>query len=464
VFASRYDVQSRVGSGASATVYRAVDLEANRVVALKISRPYVLTKHRRAARFLREVQAVQRIDHDGIVRIFDWGIEHDCAYIAMELIAGDDLYDIVKSEAPMEEHRAVLIAARICDALAAAHPLGVIHRDLKPRNVMVLEGQANGAQNGATRVKLLDFGLAKLMRTPADDEGTLPLELTKPGAVLGTPHYMAPEQVRSEGDVDGRADLYAVSVMLYEMVTARRPVEERNAVRALIALGSARPKPPREHVADIDPDLEGIIMRGLAKAPSDRFPSADQMAGDLHELAERLRAELEPTLYYKSAHRRSESSDDMEAPTRMKTPAVEAAVPASVDSDEEEDSEDDVLTRVQRPQQQERPQREERSEDDLELPTRVYKPGEGPQAPKMRAKRKRSDERKPAVTESDILPTRVMRRKRDAPAPPVAVPEPPAEPRAARERSETEKGVRAALLTLTVVAIVAALGRWLDLW
>ncbi len=447
VFATRYHVESRIGTGASATVYRARLLDEERPVALKISRPFVLTKAKRAARFLREVQAVHRIDHESCARILDWGVAHECAYIAMELVEGDDLYEVIHRDAPLPPAQAVGIAAAMCGVLQAAHELGVVHRDLKPRNVVLLPTPDPA---GRPRVKVLDFGLAKLLRAPTDDEGTLPLELTRPGAVIGTPHYMAPEQVRVEGEIDGRADLYAVCVILYELVTGHRPLEERNAVRALIALGTTPPRPPSEHVADIDPELERVILRGLEKKPEARFASARELGEHLDAIAERLKDDELPTRLFPA-----DDADD----------GVETRVVRRSADEEADRAETEVMSKRRRPRV--RPIDPLSSEDsEEEPPTRVYAPGQAPRAPKMVAKAPPKAPSEPDLDEH--APTVVMKvggsKRRRSREPRGADDHRDRVPPTQRMPSQVERGVRAAVLTLTLATLAGALGRWLACW
>ncbi len=440
VFAKRYAVQTRVGSGASATVYRARDLERDTQVALKISRPFLLTKHRRAARFLREVQAVQRIEHPGCVQVLDWGIDADCAYIAMEFIEGGDLYDFVRREAPMSARRALSIAAEICDVLEAAHGLGVVHRDLKPKNVMLVS-----EERGRAHVKVLDFGLAKLMRFPTDDESTLPVDLTRAGAVLGTPHYMAPEQILG-GDIDGRADLYAISVILYELLTARRPLEEPSTVRALVAIGTVEPTPPSVYLPDIDPQLEELLLFGLRKKPEERFQTAAQMAHALRTIAQSLDGDEQATALY---------TQDPEPRTRIRSAA---------DDDDDDGFRDEQLTSVRRPRATDHSSDET---DDVPL-TRVYRVNEPRRAPRMVAKDR-------LARPSPVAPAPLRTRQETGPDDSdehdetvviggTAAAQYHRQPPPREAPSEMEKGLRAALATIVLAAFVAILGRWLQFW
>ena len=284
----RYRVHELIGRGGSAAVYRAERAGSAEPVALKIIHPE-LAKHRLpSARFHREAKAVARIDHPGVVRVLDWGVQDEWQYIAMELIEGEDLDKVLKREAPFTEARAVSIALAVCDVLCAAHALGVVHRDLKPRNVKLLPDDEG--------IKVLDFGLAKLIRRGSAADETMPNALTRPESTLGTPSYMAPEQVRQR-EVDERADLYSLGVILYEMITARRPIEGGDPVSVLIKLAKETPIPPSVHRPDVHGRLEQLIMRCLEKDPDRRPQSADEMRTKLAALTDELeeRAEADPT-------------------------------------------------------------------------------------------------------------------------------------------------------------------------
>ncbi|HZO16853.1 MAG TPA: serine/threonine-protein kinase [Polyangiaceae bacterium] len=283
----RYRVHELIGRGGSAAVYRAERAGSAEPIALKIIHRE-LAKHRLpSARFHREAKAVARIDHPGVVRVLDWGVQDEWQYIAMELIQGEDLDKVLKREAPFTESRAVSIALAVCDVLCAAHALGVVHRDLKPRNVKLLP-------NGG--IKVLDFGLAKLLRSANAVDETMPNALTRPESTLGTPSYMAPEQVRQR-EVDGRADLYSLGVILYEMITGRRPIEGGDPVSVLIKLAKETPIPPSAHRPDVHGRLEQLIMLCLEKDPDRRPQSAEEMRARLAALVDELedRAEADPT-------------------------------------------------------------------------------------------------------------------------------------------------------------------------
>ncbi len=272
----RYRVTERIGTGAMAAIYRAEQDREPKDVALKIIRPEIVQNRTVSARFHREAKAASKLRHPGIVGIVGWGFEGDIPYIAMELIEGEDLFEVLEREGPLPQAWSVLTAMRICDALAVAHAEGVVHRDLKPENVMVIP-PVDGGEHG---VKVLDFGIAKLVGPVGYSDETVPQVLTKVGSAVGTPSHMAPEQARGD-QVDGRSDIYALGVVLYEMVTGHLPFEGNNPLLVAIQQVRDEPPPPSRWLPDIHPKLEQLILRMLAKSPDERPQTADLLGRQL---------------------------------------------------------------------------------------------------------------------------------------------------------------------------------------
>src|SRR5690606_13756336 len=220
----RYELVALVGRGAMADVFRGRDLERGTEVAIKVVPAELVASPVAAARFQREVKASSKLDHPAIVRVHAWGLDEDHGYIVMDLVEGEDLYDVIQRRGVLPVKEAIGLAIQVLGGLEAAHAAGVIHRDLKPENLMLSpDGQA----------RILDFGIAKLHPTGSRDEETIPGSLTQVGTAVGTPSHMAPEQARG-GQVDGRADLYAVGVLLYEMVTGRLPFEGKSPIELVM--------------------------------------------------------------------------------------------------------------------------------------------------------------------------------------------------------------------------------------
>jgi eukaryotic-like serine/threonine-protein kinase len=272
--ASKYRVEQLIGEGGMGKVYRAVQLALDKPVVLKVLRRALLSDQRTVLRFQREAKAASRLNHPNSISVLDFGRSEDGAmYIAMEYVEGRDLHSILTREWPLPEGRVIKITAQVLSALAEAHAASVIHRDLKPENIMV--EQRRGEPDF---VKVLDFGIAKIIDGSADEGPAL----TRVGFVCGTPEYMSPEQAR-DGRLDARSDLYAVGVILYQLMAGKLPFDSDSAVGFATKHLTEVPLPPtaRRPEAQISPALEQLIMRALAKDPDQRPQTADQFRAEL---------------------------------------------------------------------------------------------------------------------------------------------------------------------------------------
>jgi serine/threonine protein kinase len=269
----RFVVREKVGAGAFGTVYRAHDPHLDREVALKVPNPGVMSDPNRAERFLREAQIAARLWHQHIVPVFDAGKDGEQFYIATAFVAGKPLSDGIP-ESGTEFARAARLARELAEALACAHEKGIVHRDVKPQNVMI---------DKADRVLLMDFGLAALQH----EEVT---RLTQDGAILGTPSYMAPEQARGQSaEVTPAADQYAVGVVLYELLTGEVPFKGRANV-ILHHVLHTEPGPPSARRPDVPADLEAICLKAMSKRPEGRHASCAALADELRRWQERAAA------------------------------------------------------------------------------------------------------------------------------------------------------------------------------
>lgn len=262
--ANRYLVADVLGAGGLCTVYRAEDLRRGRDVALKVLPADKARVTEFAARFGREVTTAKRIDHPNVAAITDSGDLPDGAkFLAMELLQGTLLSNALLA-GRMPRARALVIARQMLVGLGKAHELGVVHRDVKPHNVMLVDG------GGLETVKLFDFGIASNDRAA--------IQLTMPGTAFGTPEYIAPEQAMGQ-KVDARADLYAVGVVLYEMLAGRLPFVCKDDVAFLRAHIKETPQPPSRVAPDarISADIDELVLRALAKDPEQRFGTAAEM-------------------------------------------------------------------------------------------------------------------------------------------------------------------------------------------
>jgi serine/threonine protein kinase/Flp pilus assembly protein TadD len=274
-----YQVLAKIGEGGMGIVYSALDARLGRTVALKVLPPGKSNDPKRRQRFLREARAAAALNHPNIVGIYDIGHDHGVDFIAMELVAGRSLYQLMRrAQLPLSE--ILSYSSQIASALAKAHAAGVVHRDLKPGNVMITDEGS---------VKLLDFGLAQLnpVLTVADaglqEETATESAITEMGVAVGTLQYMSPEQARGE-TVDKRSDIFSFGVLLYEMLGGSRPFHASSAVALLHAIGYDQPKPIAELRGDIPAGLQEIVSRCLQKQPEARFGSMEPVATALRTM------------------------------------------------------------------------------------------------------------------------------------------------------------------------------------
>lgn len=279
--ARKYQIQALIGEGGMGKVYRARQVDLDKVVVLKVLRHSLLSDERTVARFRREAKAASRLNHPNSIGILDFGQTEDGAlFIAMEFVPGEDLHTVLSNNGPLPERRIIRIITQVLSALSDAHSVGVIHRDLKPENIMVEQ-----RRNDPDFVKVLDFGIAKIQ----DSDGPA---LTRAGFVCGTPEYMSPEQARG-AQLDHRSDLYAVGVILYQLVTGVLPFEADSAVGYATKHLNEEPLPPskRRSGVRVSPGMERIILRALSKNADDRPADAESFKQELLALEEELYAQ-----------------------------------------------------------------------------------------------------------------------------------------------------------------------------
>jgi eukaryotic-like serine/threonine-protein kinase len=272
--AGRYVLESPIGAGGMATVWLGRDEVLARTVAIKVLREDLTAQGAFVERFRREAVAAARLAHPHIVKVFDTGIDDGVCYIVLERVEGESLRDLMRRAGPMECSRMTQLMVPVLMALEAAHAEGVIHRDIKPGNILV------GLDGG---VKVTDFGIAKAAFAGGD--------LTTTGAVLGTVHYLSPEQVQGT-EVDARSDLYSAAAVMYEMLTARPPFEANTAVASAMMRLTTDPPPPGAIRGGISRDVEAVVMKGMARDREQRFPSAEAMRAAL----QRTRTFREPAV------------------------------------------------------------------------------------------------------------------------------------------------------------------------
>jgi eukaryotic-like serine/threonine-protein kinase len=262
VFSNRYEIQRGIARGGMAEVYLARDQLLDRPVAVKVLFAEYARDPSFVERFRREAQSAANLNHPNIVAIYDWGQERGTYFIVMEYVRGRSLRDVVQVNGPFSARRTAEIGAEIAGALEFAHRNGVVHRDVKPGNVLIT---ADGD------IKVTDFGIARAGTSEA---------LTQTGAVMGTAAYFSPEQAQGF-PVDGRSDVYSLGVVLYEMVTGTPPFTGESPVAVAYKHVREEPEPPAARAPDLPPDLEQIILTAMAKDPDSRYQTADELRTDL---------------------------------------------------------------------------------------------------------------------------------------------------------------------------------------
>lgn len=284
VLSGLYRIGERIGEGGMGAVYRAEHVKLRKEFAIKVLVPDAASREMALERLRQEAIAASSIDHRNIVRVVNLDETDDgLLYIVMELLEGQSLADRIE-ESVLDAEDAIEIALQICSALQATHARGIVHRDLKPDNIFLT------TRDGETVVKILDFGISKVKRDDAEN-----VRVTKTGQLVGTPLYMSPEQAKGETDMDHRVDIYALGVLLYEMVAGEPPFSGSNYFQILWKHGNEEPPKPssHDHARRIPPALEEAILRALAKDPEDRFDSTADFADELR--AAKLRVDAQST-------------------------------------------------------------------------------------------------------------------------------------------------------------------------
>jgi serine/threonine-protein kinase len=319
LFDGRYRIERKLGAGGMADVYLAEDQELGRRVAIKILNSRHGNDDQFIERFRREAKNAAALNHPNIVSIYDRGEAEDTYYIAMEFLDGRTLKELIIGRGAAPINVAIEYARQILSALRFAHRHGIVHRDIKPHNVLV---------DGEGRVKVTDFGIARA--------GTS--QMTETGSIVGTAHYLSPEQAKG-GEVDQRSDLYSLGVVLYELLTGKTPFDGETPVEIAMKHLSTPPKPPSQLRPDIPRELDMVVMRALAKNPDERYQSADEMEGDLERVARGARVSATTADTATQVLRRpaaAAAAASATAATMIAPPPASAAPPPAVIAEEEE--------------------------------------------------------------------------------------------------------------------------------
>jgi len=261
----RYEIKELIGEGAMAKVYRAYDPEINRSVAFKVLKEDHCVDDEYLSRFLREAKAAGALSHSSIVTVFDVGKIEKSPYIMMELLDGKDLGEVLKQRKKLSLKETLIISLQLAKALDYAHKSGIVHRDVKPDNIIVLpDGES---------IKVADFGIARMNETEEAQK-------TQVGSVLGTPRYMSPEQALGDA-VDGRSDLFSVGVIIYEMLTGEKAFDATNMGTLMIQIAQKQPQPIKKYCPSLPAGLRQIVQKLLQKSPEKRFQSGSELAAAL---------------------------------------------------------------------------------------------------------------------------------------------------------------------------------------
>jgi serine/threonine-protein kinase len=265
VFGGRYEIIERIGSGGMAIVYKAKDLLLNRIITIKVLREQFAADEDFVRRFRREAQSAASLSHTNIVSIYDVGKDGETEYIVMEYIEGNNLKEIIRNYAPLSTEQALNLGIQIAEAIRHAHEHHIIHRDIKPHNILV-------TPDG--RVKVTDFGIARAVSAAT---------MTHTGDIVGSVHYLSPEQARGV-QTNEQTDVYSLGIILYELLTGKVPYDGETPIAIALKHLQEEAVPPSKLNPRVNPALENVVLRAIAKAPEQRYSTAKEILQDLHKV------------------------------------------------------------------------------------------------------------------------------------------------------------------------------------
>jgi len=278
ILAGKYQVDKVLGEGGMGVVVAATDTQLERRVAIKFLLPEYAQHHEAGQRFMREARAAVKIQSEHIARVIDVNrMDNGSPYMVMEYLHGGDLSDVLQKRGPLPVEEATSFVLQACEAIAEAHSYGIVHRDLKPANLFLAQ-----QPDGSSKIKVLDFGISKMTI-----QGSTDPSLTRTSSMMGSPLYMSPEQMRSTRNVDARADIWALGVILYELLSATPPFNGESIPTLSAKILLEEPEPLRARRPDVPLELERVILRTLRKDPADRFPTISELALSLLPFAPR---------------------------------------------------------------------------------------------------------------------------------------------------------------------------------
>lgn len=265
VYGGRYEIEEKIGAGGMAIVYKARDNLLNRTVAIKVLREQFISDDGFIRRFRREAQSAASLSHHNIVSIYDVGKEGDNDYIVMEYVKGFTLKDVIRKQSPIPPQRAIYIVRQIAEALAHAHANNIIHRDIKPQNILItMDGRA----------KVTDFGIARAASS---------VTMTHTGDIVGSVHYLSPEQAKGH-QINEQSDIYSLGIILYELLTGKVPYDGDTPITIALKHVQEDAELPSKVLSEISPELDAIVMKALAKSINDRYKSAEELLQDLDKI------------------------------------------------------------------------------------------------------------------------------------------------------------------------------------